>query len=447
MIKRFKKHIEQKFPFLKKEKILVAISGGVDSVVLTHLLSELEYHIALAHCNFKLRGAESDKDEIFVENLGKQLKIKTFTTSFDTQKEAQKRGISIQMMARELRYQWFEELQKEHSYSFVLTAHQKNDILETFLLNAVRGTGLLGLVGIPEQNGTIIRPLLPFSREEIKAFAVENQLLWREDQSNASVKYSRNKLRHQVIPILQEINVGLDKTFERTIENLKETQSIVEDAVAKVKKEVVQENGDSVCISIAKLNKLACPKAYLFELLKSYSFTEWNDVARLLEGQTGKQVFSKTHRILKNREELLVTPLKSTIEEVFYIEKGQEKIEIPILMSFEYQQLVFDGKTKETPFSEWLLDTDFMLFDAEKLTFPLELRKWQQGDYFYPIGMKGKKKISKYFKDEKFSQYEKEQVWLLCSGDAVVWIVGHRMDERFKVTAETSELFKIKLTV
>ncbi len=442
---QFQKHIEQKFPFLKKEKILVAISGGIDSVVLTYLLSKLEYHIALAHCNFKLRGVESDKDEVFVQNLGKQLKIKTFTTSFDTEKEAQKRGISIQMVARELRYQWFEELMKKHSYSYVLTAHQKDDVLETFLLNVIRGTGLSGLVGIPEQNGAIIRPLLPFSREEIKAFAVENQLKWREDQSNASLKYSRNKLRHQVIPVLQEINMGLDKTFERTIKNLKETQSIVEDAVAKVKKEVVQENADSVSISIENLNKLACPKAYLFELLKSFSFTEWDDVAHLLEAQTGKQVFSKTHRILKNREELLVTPLKSTIEKTYYIEKGQGKIEVPIQMEFEYQQLVFDGKTKETPFSEWLLDVDFMLFDAEKLMFPLELRKWRKGDYFYPIGMKGKKKISKYFKDEKFSQYEKEQTWLLCSEDAVVWIVGHRMDERFKVTAETRELFKIKI--
>ncbi len=445
MIKRFQKHIEQKFPFLKKEKVLIAISGGVDSVVLTHLLSKLGYDMALAHCNFKLRGAESDKDEVFVKNLGEQLQIKTFTTSFDTEKEATERGISIQMSARELRYQWFEELMKKHSYAFVLTAHHKNDVLETFLLNAVRGTGLSGLVGIPEQNGTIIRPLLPFSREEIKTFAVENQLKWREDQSNASVKYSRNKLRHQVIPILQEINVGLDKTFERTIENLKETQSIVEDAVARVKNEVLKEDNDTVVISIEKLRQFNHPKAYLFELLKSYSFTEWNDVAHLLEAQTGKQVLSKTHRILKNRDSLLITPLKSTIEEVFYIEKEQEKIEVPIPMSFEYQQLIFDGKNNQTPFSEWLLDTDFMLFDAEKLTFPLELRKWREGDYFYPIGMKGKKKISKYFKDEKFSQYEKEQTWLLCSSDAVVWVVGHRMDERFKVTSQTSELFKIKL--
>lgn len=443
----FKKHIEQKFPFLKEERILVAISGGVDSVVLTHLLSELDYDFALAHCNFKLRGEESDKDEIFVRNLGKKLNKITYVTSFDTEKIASERGISIQMTARELRYQWFEELMQEHSFSYVLTAHQKDDVLETFLLNFIRGTGLSGLVGIPEQNGTIIRPLLPFTREEIKEFALKNKLKWREDQSNASVKYSRNKLRHQVIPVLKEINPSLDKTFERTVKNLKETQLIVKDAVAKVKNQVLTENKGEYKISIEKLSELDQPKAYLFELLKSFSFTEWNDVAHLLEAQTGKQVFSKTHRILKNRDELLISLIKTEVDKVFYIQKSQQKIEEPMPMYFEYKQLVFDGKTQETPFLEWITDTGFMVFDADKLQFPLILRKWQNGDYFYPIGMRGKKKVSKYFKDEKLSQYEKEQVWLLCSGDDVVWVVGHRMDERFKVTSETKELFKIKTMI
>lgn len=444
MLLSFQEHIKNRFPFLQDKKLLVTVSGGVDSVVLAHLLLQSKFTISLAHCNFTLRNSESDKDEEFVKKLGKQWEVPVYTISFQTQKTANKKGISVQMAARELRYQWFNQILKDYQFDYILTAHHNDDALETFLLNTIRGTGLAGLTGIPEINGNIIRPLLIFSRESIEKYAITNHIKWREDKSNTSTKYSRNKIRHQIIPILKEINPNLLTSFNTTLANLKESEYLIKNTITQLQKEIITKKENEIHISISKLQKLNNPKPYLFELLKKYNFAEWNDVTNLLHAQTGKQLFSSTHRLLKNRSTFILT--KRTfhqLNKIFYIDKDTTKITEPIPLSFEFNTLVFDGKNKENAFSNWLFSPNSMLFDASKLIFPLTIRKWKEGDYFYPIGLQGKKKISKFFKDEKFSQLQKEQTWLMCSNNEVIWVIGYRMDDRFKVSANTQMIFKV----
>jgi tRNA(Ile)-lysidine synthase len=436
MLKKFEKHINLSFPFLKEGKLLIAISGGLDSVVLTHLLHKLNFDISLAHCNFNLREDESDTDEKFVINLGNRLTTKTFTIWFDTNQFAKENKLSTQIAARELRYNWFQELIVKHKFDYVLTAHHADDNLETFLINLIRRTGLDGLTGIPVINENIVRPLLIFSRKEIKNYAKDQAIEWREDQSNASTKYVRNKIRHQITPVLKEINPQLLDSFQNTIANLQESQSIINDAVSELKKKVLSIDTNGVFkIDILKIKELSNPKAYLFEILKEYGFTQWNDVVDLLGAQTGKQVLSKSHRLLKDRNFLLLSQIKT---EQYFLEyliaENTFKIHTPILLTFESVQEINST------------DKQLAFFDAKKITFPLLLRKWKSGDYFYPSGMQGKKKISKFFKDEKYSLIDKENTWLLCSENNIIWIVGKRTDQRFLATSTSKNILKSHIT-
>lgn len=435
MIQKISNHINSNLPFLKGKKLLVAISGGIDSVALTYLLSELDFNISLAHCNFNLREKESDLDEDFVKKLGNKLDIAVFTTQFNTEAFAKENKQSTQIAARSLRYSWFQKLEKKHSFDYVLTAHHADDNLETFLINLTRGSGLDGLTGIPEINGRIVRPLLRFSSKEILTFIKENKIDWREDKSNAQTKYIRNKIRHKVVPILKEINPSLLNTFAKTAEYLKESRHIIEDRIKKVSSEVLTIDKNMMAINIQKLEKLSNPKAYLYQLLKVYNFTEWNDVYNLLSAQSGKQVLSKTHTLLKDRKSLvLFKNIYSNNIETIFIQENEPEITKPIHLKIEIVREK-SRKNRETIF-----------IDKEKCIFPLQLRKWQNGDFFYPSGMSGKKKLSKYFKDEKFSLLEKLNTWLLCNNNNdIIWIVGHREDSRFEMTAQTNSLFKISL--
>ena len=330
MFAKFTTHINSYWSFLKGKKIGIAISGGIDSVVLTHLLHQLEYSIVLAHCNFKLRGKASDKDEAFVKQLAKQLEVPAFTIAFDTEIVAKQEKISIQLAARKLRYKWFEELIMANEFDYILTAHHADDNLETFLINTIRGTGLDGLTGIPQQNGVIIRPLLPFTRTEIERYATNNTISWREDLSNAEAKYLRNKIRHQVIPILKEINPNLLKSFQNTQEHLKETKQLIAAYIENSKNTFVSLEGNGTQkINIKKLEKLDNPKAYLYELLKAYGFTEWNDITDLLTAQSGKQIFSKTYRLIKDRDYLLLESREKSKKsrEVFTINENDVAFE------------------------------------------------------------------------------------------------------------------------
>ncbi|MBT8272550.1 MAG: tRNA lysidine(34) synthetase TilS, partial [Bacteroidia bacterium] len=310
MLKAFKKYIEKEAPFLKKSKILIALSGGLDSVVLTHLCVESGLDVALAHCNFNLRAEESDADENFVLRLAEALDLELFVEYFDTETYAENKKISIQMAARELRYQWFFELAEQLDFDHILTAHHADDNLETFLINLSRGCGLDGLTGIPNQNEKILRPLLTFSRNDLEGYASEKKLEWREDSSNASVKYLRNKIRHEIIPKLKETNPQFLENFNRTIGHLKEAQGIIDDRLDDVSDNIIDVKDDSISFSIEQLNALNDPKAYLYELIKDYGFTQWDDVYALFDAQSGKQLFSQNWRLLKDRDRLILTAIE-----------------------------------------------------------------------------------------------------------------------------------------
>ncbi len=428
-------HIKSRFPFLENSKVLIAISGGMDSVVLTHLCHKMKLNFALAHCNFNLRGDESDADEDFVLQLAEDLNLEVFIESFDTETYAKDHQLSTQMAARNLRYAWFNELMDQLQFDYLLTAHHADDNLETFLINLSRGTGLEGLTGIPEINGTIVRPLLAFSRQELEAFAIENKITWREDSSNITTKYLRNKIRHDVIPALKEANPQVLQNFNKTLSFLQDSNEIIEDRIVEIQKKVVSVEEDKIRLNVKKLQKLSNPKAYLYQLLKDFNFTEWDDVTALLTAQSGKQVFSETHRLLKDRGTLILTENVSKKSDItILIPENETQVETP-------QGTLCFETVKQINIS----NASTIYVDCDTLEFPLTFRKWEEGDFFYPFGMKGKKKLSKYFKDEKLSLVEKEQIGILCSGQDIIWIVGKRADERFKVTENTNQILKIEL--
>ena len=445
----FRNHINKNLSFLKGKRLLLAVSGGIDSVVLTHLMKKLKYDITLAHCNFGLRGKESNKDERFVLALGEQLNVPVYSNQFNTETYSNRNKVSMQMAARELRYNWFQELVVKHELDYILTAHHKEDVFETVLMNLIRGTGLDGITGIPEMNGNIIRPMLPFTRNDIIVYAARNRITWREDQSNSSIKYVRNKIRHKVVPVLKELNPNLLTSFDETLDHLKGSKRMVEDRILQVFKKTAVIRGNEIHFNIKKLKKLSTPKNYLYEMLHPYGFTAYNDIARLLEAQTGKRVVSATHQLLRNRGELILSPLTEDDASTSYeIIEGTKKLAVPIHLKFKPVNFNGDVTAREKKLKTVrtkTADNDTIVVDAERLQFPLTLRKWQSGDFFFPFGMEGKKKLSKFFKDEKMSLVDKEQTWLLCSGDDVIWVVGKRMDERFKLTSESTIGLQIKL--
>ncbi|MFH6936419.1 tRNA lysidine(34) synthetase TilS [Flavobacterium sp. FlaQc-30] len=435
MFSKFQNHIVSRFPFLAEKKLFLAVSGGLDSMVLLHLLKQLSYEIAVLHCNFQLRGLESFGDQTFVENYCDQNNISVFTTQFDTEAFAKDYKLSTQVAARELRYSWFYELLEEKNFDYILTAHHADDNLETFIINLSRGTGLDGLSGIPQQNDKIIRPLLPFSREEILKYAEENKIEWREDSSNVSNKYLRNKIRHDLVPILKELNPNFLNAFQKTQSYLQESQVMVGDASIMIYQQVAKEAGDDIHFDLKKLKKLPNYKSYLYQWLHEFGFLAWNDIYDLVNGQSGKQVFSAEFRLLKNRDILILSPISEMSEkEQFEINENEKEVNFPL-------------KLKLCNVGHITIDSNRVIFvDADKIQFPLVLRKWNEGDVFHPFGMHGKsKKVSKLFKDEKLSLIEKEQTWILCSDDKIVWVVGIRQDERFRIEKTSNKILKIEL--
>ncbi|MEW5675576.1 tRNA lysidine(34) synthetase TilS [Flavobacterium enshiense] len=434
MLLKLQNHINSNLSFLTEKKLLLAVSGGIDSMVLLHLLKQLHFDISVAHCNFNLRGEESDDDENFVKSLCNDLNIKLFVNHFKTEEYTNSNKQSIQVSARELRYDWFNELLQQENFDYLLTAHHLDDSLETFLINFTRGTGLEGLTGIPQQNDRIVRPLLVFSRLEIENYAKENNIQWREDSSNASDKYLRNKLRHDIVPILKEMNPNFLNSFQQTLENLQQANSMVGDASRIEYDKVVKNIGLQKQINLKELMLLPNYQAYLYQWLKPFGFTAWDDIYDLVDAQSGKQIFSEKYRLLKDREVLILEELSANENDSHQIAENQTEIKHPIPVKISYVTNVTDAGSSETIF-----------VDKDSLKFPLVFRKWRQGDYFYPFGMDGKKKVSKYFKDEKFSLIDKENAWLLCSGEEIVWIVGKRADRRYSVTKTTQTIIKFEL--
>lgn len=432
MLLPFQNHLREQFPQVWDSRLLIAVSGGVDSVVLAHLCKESGLEIALAHCNFHLREEESEGDEEFVVELADALDLEVFVEHFDTKAYAEDQKLSIQMAARELRYHWFEELRESFGFDYILTAHHANDDLETFLINLVRGTGIEGLTGIPRRNDFVLRPLLPFSRASIEDVARSQKLSWREDSSNASSKYLRNRIRHEIVPILQELNPQLLESFQKTQSHLRKSSHLVDDYISAIFPRVAKEVRHGYSFDIKLLKTLPHIKAVLYELFKTFGFTEWKDIRHLLDTQSGKVVYSRTHRLIKDREELLLTQLPVEGELQYSIEEEEEVVMLPIgTFHFERVEKISEATSRS------------IYIDKSKLSYPLLLRKWQKGDFFYPFGMEGRKKLSKLFKDNKLSLPEKENCWILCSQDQIVWVVDQRADARFCVDDKTSDIIKI----
>ena len=437
MLDAFQNLLNSRFSFLKDTPLLLAVSGGLDSMVLADLCIKSGLDITLAHCNFKLRNEESDGDEEFIKTFAQTNNLEVFITHFETETVATTQKQSIQMAARQLRYEWFETLKNQKGFEYILTAHHADDNLETLLINLSRGTGLDGLTGIPELNGSIVRPLLEFDREGIHNFATYHELSWREDSSNNSTKYVRNNLRHTIIPLLKEMNPSFIESFQNTQNHLKDTQSILEDYMLEVEDKVVESIDENQMIyNIDRILSLNNPKGYLYQLLKGYNFTDWTQITALLEAQSGKQIRSSTHRLIKNRSQLILTSLNKKSKVSISIEASETFVSLPS-HSFDLKLELSEslGSTSNT----------IVYLDFEMLEFPLKLGNWNTGDYFYPSGMTGKKKLSKYFKDEKLSLTEKENTVVLYSNNAVVWIVGMRADQRFIANEKSTKILKLSI--
>ncbi len=439
MLTRFIDFTKEKQLFEPQQKVLLAVSGGIDSMVLLHLFEESGFEYGLIHCNFNLRGAESDGDEAFVKEQVLSHGIPSWFKSFETEEYARLNGISIEMAARELRYEFFERIREENNYDFIATAHHLDDLIETFFLNLSRKTGIKGLTGIKEKAGRIIRPLLFADRKEIEEYAKKHFIAYREDSTNNEVVYQRNFLRHKILPLFSELNSSFKKNVLASIENLKETEQVYSGCLQHDRQKVLAEKDGETVIEIKALQETSFPGVLLFEILSGFNFnsTVIDEIFQGLSGDSGKQFFSKTHRVVKDREYLFISELDENTVRVFYIEREDIQLNEPLEITIENIWVGADMKINKDPRVACL--------DFDKLEFPLLIRKWRQGDYFQPLGMTGFKKVSDFFIDVKMPLHEKENTWILCSGEKIVWIMGHRIDNRFKITAETTSMFRMEI--
>lgn len=410
-------------------------------MVMADLFFKSGFDFIILHCNFQLRDEESTRDELFVQSLEKKYGKKVLTKKFFTKHFAEENKISIQESARALRYEWFEEIQDSASASrsFLATAHHADDNIETMLLFLFRGTGIDGLSGIPkyDKKRKIIRPLLFATREGIHQYALENKLKWVEDSSNSSDKYTRNFLRHKIIP---EIESHFKNARQNLVDNIKrfaEAGLLYGQAIELNKKKILEFKGNEIHIPVLKLQKAEPLDTIIWEIIKTYNFSgrQINEVKKLFEAGNSSFLQSPTHKIFKNRNWLVIVPIENELAENILVERGNNQL------TFANGKLKFEMLSAKG----FQLSTDKKIaqVDAAKIQFPLLLRKWKQGDYFYPLGMKKKKKLSRFFMDEKLSLTQKEAVWVLEMDKKIIWVVGHRIDDRFKITASTKDIIQI----
>ena len=444
-LKRFIEGIEREKLFLPAEVLLLAVSGGIDSVVLCELCSQAGYIFHMAHVNFQLRGEESDRDEQFVKNLGEKYACPVLVKHVDAASYATEKKLSIQVAARELRYNWFNELLSTPSGNeipqpkWMLTAHHAGDNVETLLMNFFRGTGISGLRGMLPRQGKIIRPLLPFNREELVAFAALNQLRWVEDSSNASDKYARNYFRHAIIPLVNKIFPEAENNLLDNLARFRDLEIIYNQAMKKHIGKLLRIKGDEAQVPTLALKYAKAVNSLVYEIIKPYHFTslQVKEVVHLLDAEQGKYVQSPTHRVIRNRNWLLIASNITETSAHIFIEKGESAI------VFEHGVLLLE----EIIASSIKIDTDKLVafLDAKMIRYPLLLRKWRPGDYFYPLGMRKKKKVSRFLIDQKLSPTEKEKVWILESGKKIIWVTGMRIDDRFKLSEKTKSALIIKV--
>ncbi len=421
--------------------VVVGLSGGADSVALLLLLVALKQPCVAAHCNFQLRGAESVRDLDFSRSFADRLGVPFQTITFETQTYAQDHKLSIEMACRELRYNWFEQLCQQLGSSYLAVAHHRDDSVETLMLNLIRGTGIAGLTGIKPVNGRIIRPLLSLSRNDIESYLAAKGVDYITDSTNHQDIYTRNKIRLNLLPQMQQINPALFEAIERTALHMTEVEKVYRHALAQQIECVVTQNGRSWSIDIERLLSQPSPSSLLYEFLKAYGFLP-QQIPLILVATTaisGKQFFAPHYTLIKDRNSFILQELSLDTECTYYISEDTTQVELPILLTLE--QLPNDERFA------LIRSKEVASVDVNKLTFPLELRKWREGDRFVPIGMRGSKKLSDYFSDHKYTLFQKESAWLLCSGEDIVWLVGERMSEKYKVTHKTTQVLQIKCKV
>jgi tRNA(Ile)-lysidine synthase len=442
MLSAFQTFVKEHALFLPEDRILLAISGGLDSVVMAHLFHQSGFCFALAHCNFSLRDTESDADEMLVRDLAKAFGVEFYSEQFDTVQYASIHKYGIQEAARTLRYNWFNELCVKHKFAYISTAHHSDDSIETFFVNLTRGAGITGLKGIPMKNGWVIRPLLFASKTALHSYAQENSIAFREDSSNAGDKYLRNRIRHSVLPMMEELNPSFRKTLLREMQHISDAGLVLDKIMEEQKNSCLHKDQSGIYFLLKDLEGKEPLRFYLFEWLKGFGFRESVvlNLADLLKrpGYAGKLFYSKTYELLVERDRISIRAKQKTIENSdreLLLVKETAAYESPIALQTE----CVDGADRNIGD-----DPREVYLDAGKLKFPLLLRKWKEGDRFQPLGMKGSKLLSDYFSDNKFSKSSKEDTWVLESLGSIVWLVGHRMDERYKVEQDTKEIFIIR---
>lgn len=446
----FKSYVEKEKLFQPEDVLLLAVSGGIDSAVLCELCRLSGYPFIIAHCNFNLRGKESEEDEIFVGQLANRYQVPILVKRFNTVAFAEQHKTSIQVAARELRYAWFNDIVNGNDLPgypdnniiprYIITAHHADDNIETVLMNFFKGTGITGMKGMLPKTGKLVRPLLFAPRARLHSFAAGHQLSYREDSSNLSDKYSRNYIRHQVLPLIEKIYPGAAENITANIERFRETAFLYHEAIGQYRKKLLQYRNNDIYIPVLKLSGIIPLHTVLYEITKQYGFTpgQTNEIVKLLHSDSGKFIVSASHRILKNRNWLIISPITEAAQQIRVIEAGTD------IIYFEDGFLSIKKKKRSPAFIKTAADAAVAMLDIKHIQFPLLLRKWQPGDYFYPLGMPKKKKLSRFFIDQKLSLADKERVWVLEMNKKIIWIINHRIDDRFKVTDNTREILEIQ---
>jgi tRNA(Ile)-lysidine synthase len=448
MLEQFQAYINRYNLIAEGDKVILALSGGIDSIVLADLLLKAKVEFVAAHCNFHLRGEESDGDEKFVRDYAERNGIRCFVKHFETEKYAAEQGVSIEMAARDLRYAWFEELRQQLGYDKIAVAHHADDQAETFFINLLRGAGLNGLKGMKPQNGVIIRPLLWASREQIRQYAGENHIVWREDHTNAESVYLRNKIRNQLLPVFGELQPDARQGLYKSLEHLSAENELYRVLLKEKLAQIVERDGDVQRLPYSKLVKAKVPEPVegpvysfqlLFEWLRQYGFNtdQCHFIYDAIGTGVGNQYCSATHRLVIGRDELQLSELKEEKDEEIQIGIDEETINSPIHLCFSKLERTADFIIDKSP--------EVAQLDYDKLSFPLTLRHWHHCDRFHPLGMKGSKLLSDFFVDQKLTEYQKQNVWLLVSAEGdILWVVGYRMDDRFKITDDTKTVFQCR---
>lgn len=441
LLKGFTTYIRKEHLFSHDQPVLLATSGGVDSVVMAQLFKQAGYHFAVAHCNFQLRGDESVRDEAFVTSLAAALDVPFFVVRFDTAAYAAEKRVSIQVAARELRYEWLETTRKEGGYAYTATAHHMQDNVETVLMNLAKGTGIAGLHGILPKQTTLIRPLLFTQKTELLAYAKAENISFVEDSSNITVKYTRNFFRHQVIPVMQEAYPTVISNIAAGIERFREAEELYSQSVIRHRKRLLTQKGNTWMVPVLRLQKTVPLNTIAWEIFRAFgcSSAQLPQVLELLNSGSGRLVETSSHRIIRDRNWLLITTLEEQEAPLIVIEKERTQI------------ITADGHLKIREMSRTGMNiptaANVACLDKQSVQYPLLLRKWKQGDYFYPLGMRKKKKVSRFFIDQKLSLLQKEKVWVLESGKRIVWVIGMRIDDRFKITDATKDMLMLEWSI